>query len=142
MVAQLAFFGALAVVWIFLGGDWGWAATAGGVVVFLMGAVLAGGGLVALRRHLSPYPEPRSDATLVVGGVYRYVRHPIYGGIVLGALGLSLVDGNLAGLGLGLVLTALFYGKTGFEEQKLIERFPQYAGYRERVRCRLLPGIC
>jgi protein-S-isoprenylcysteine O-methyltransferase Ste14 len=74
--------------------------------------------------------------------VYRFVRHPIYGGIVLGAAGLSLADGNATAVALTAGLAALFYGKSGYEERRLIARFPEYLAYRARVRCRLLPGIC
>ena len=142
MVAQVVLLAAISAAWLRWGGDWGAAALVAGGVLVLGGAVLIIGGFVALRRHLSPYPEPLPHATLIVGGVYRMVRHPIYGGIVLGGFGLSLADGNPVGLTLTLALTVLLYGKSGFEERRLIEHFPEYAAYRERVRCRLLPGIC
>jgi len=142
VVAQVVLLAAVSAAWLLWGDDWGAAAQVAGVALVVGGAVLIVGGFVALRRHLSPYPEPLPHATLVVGGVYRFVRHPIYGGIVLGGFGLSLADGNPAGLALTLALGVLFYGKSGFEERRLIERFPEYAIYRERVRCRLLPWIC
>ena len=92
-----------------------------------------------LRRHLTPYPTPLHDAALVEHGPYRLVRHPIYGGIVLGAAGVS-ADGNWLGLALVAALGALFWGKSGFEEGRLLAHFPGYADYRDRVRRRLIPG--
>jgi protein-S-isoprenylcysteine O-methyltransferase Ste14 len=69
------------------------------------------------------------------------VRHPIYGGIVLGAGGISFADGSAAGLTLALGLLVLFLGKSEFEEERLLSRFPAYAGYRQRVPRRLIPWL-
>ncbi len=96
---------------------------------------------MTLGRHLSPYPTPRRDAALVEHGAYRFVRHPIYGGVVLGAAGVSLADGNWPGLALAAALGALFWGKSGFEECRLLAHFPAYAAYRDRVRRRLIPWV-
>jgi protein-S-isoprenylcysteine O-methyltransferase Ste14 len=142
VVAQFLLLGAIAASWLLWGEDWGVAALASGIVLVVGGAVLVVAGFWALRHHLSPYPEPVAHAALIVGGVYRFVRHPIYGGIVLGGLGLSLADGNPTGITLTMALMMLFYGKSGFEERRLIARFPEYVEYRAQVRCRLLPGIC
>ena len=62
-----------------------------GLVLMAAGALLLGRALLDLGRNLTPTPRPRSDAELVDGGVYRLVRHPMYGGLLLTALGLSLI---------------------------------------------------
>ena len=38
-------------------------------------------------------------------------------------------------------LGALFWGKSGFEEGRLLAHFPAYAAYRDRVRRRLIPWV-
>lgn len=43
---------------------------------------------VSLRNTIQIAPEPRPDKQLVETGVYRYLRHPIYTGIVLCTIGL------------------------------------------------------
>src|SRR5690606_25181410 len=58
-----------------------------GVLLVLAGRARAGAGLGALGSALTPYPRPRDGAGLVKRGVYRYVRHPVYSGIVLAAFG-------------------------------------------------------
>jgi protein-S-isoprenylcysteine O-methyltransferase Ste14 len=141
VAAQGVLLAALAAAWLLLGEGWGWGAFGGGVVLAAAGAGLAGGGLWALRRHLTPYPTPLHDAALVEHGPYRLARHPIYGGILLGAAGVSLADGNWPGLVLAAALGTLFWGKSGFEEGRLLAHFPGYAAYRDRVRRRLLPWI-
>ncbi|MFM8945017.1 MAG: methyltransferase family protein, partial [Actinomycetota bacterium] len=67
-------------------------------------------------------------------------RHPIYGGVLLLAKGWTLVRGPLAlfplvALGIVLVLKSIR------EETFLVERYPDYPAYRERVRSRFLPGL-
>lgn len=141
VVAQVVLLGALAAAWLLWGEGWGWVAVGAGAVLAASGAGLAGGGLWALRRHLTPYPTPLHDAALVEHGPYRLARHPIYGGIVLGGLGLSVADGNWPGLALAAALGGLFWGKSGFEEGRLLAHFPGYEAYRDRVRRRLIPWV-
>jgi protein-S-isoprenylcysteine O-methyltransferase Ste14 len=141
VAVQFALLGAIAAAWWAWSADWGPLAVAAGWAAAGAGAVLGGWGLVALGGNLTPYPSPRSDARLVERGPYRLVRHPIYGGIVMGAGGISLADGNAAGLTLALGLIVLFLGKSEFEEERLLSRFPAYGEYRERVPHRLVPWI-
>lgn len=59
-----------------------------GVLIGGAGLLLGLAGLGSLgRKNLSPFPHPKRGATLVEDGVYAMVRHPIYGGVSLGALG-------------------------------------------------------
>jgi protein-S-isoprenylcysteine O-methyltransferase Ste14 len=112
-----------------------------GLALILLGGWLGTGGVLALGPSLSPFPEPRADARLVAGGVYARVRHPIYGGLVLGSLGLALWRGSLSGLLLAALLLAFFDRKSRHEERRLEMRFPTYAEYRRQVGKRLLPWI-
>jgi protein-S-isoprenylcysteine O-methyltransferase Ste14 len=112
-----------------------------GLLLILVAAWLGTGGLLALGPALSIFPEPRAGGRLVAGGVYARVRHPIYGGLVLGSLGLALWRGSLTGLLLVLVLLVFFDRKSRHEERRLEARFPTYAVYRRQVGKRLLPWI-
>lgn len=110
-------------------------------LVAVIGAALmgVGGGLMFrgtrdLGDALTPLPHPRDSASLVVSGVYARVRHPIYGGVILGCLGWSLVWASVAGLVLALVVALFFTAKSMREEAWLVERFPDYRDYRARTR--------
>ena len=111
-----------------------------GASLLAAGAFLVARGAVDLGPNLTPLPTPRGDATLVQDGVYGVVRHPIYDGVVLGALGWSLLTANTTRLLLAGALLAFFDAKARYEEARLLARFPEYARYREAV-ARLLPGI-
>ena len=73
-----------------------------GVALLLAAASLVGRGFLDLGRNLTPVPRPRDDATLVETGVYRLVRHPLYGGIIVGSFGFGSAHGQPAGAAPGL----------------------------------------
>jgi 2-amino-4-hydroxy-6-hydroxymethyldihydropteridine diphosphokinase len=112
-----------------------------GVGLVVAGGVQAGLGLLHLGVSLTPYPEPLELGNLVHGGVYRYVRHPVYGGISLGMIGLALYQSSWAGLIAAIGASAFFWFKAGFEEHLLLARYPGYVDYRARTRARLLSWI-
>lgn len=108
-------------------------------------ALVAGAGLVvigarSLGTALTPLPRPRNAATLREGGIYRFVRHPIYGGLVVLVLGVSLLSSPWA-LVPSALLALVLVGKSVREERWLVERYPGYTAYRERVRRRFLPFV-
>lgn len=141
MVAQLALFAALAAALFTWGDGWGPVAMLAGTALAGIGLALAGAGMITLGPNLSPLPAPRADAVLVERGVYRVVRHPIYGGLVLAGSGVGIADGNWAVLGLAGLLAAVLGGKSAGEERRLEAHLPGYAGYRSRVRWRIIPWV-
>lgn len=127
-----------------LGPDWSGTARAVGVAlgVVLIGAggLLAVRGILDLRQSLTPFPKPVDGALLVDAGAYRLVRHPIYGGLILGAFGWGLVSASIPAL-VGAVALALFLRlKSGREEVWLADRFEAYDAYRARTR-RFVPWL-
>lgn len=141
VAAQVPLFGGLVAFWLLWGDGWGVAALAAGAALAGLGGALVAGGLLALGGQLTPFPAPLRDGALVERGAYHLVRHPIYGGIVLGALGVSLADGNWPGLVLAGTLGGLFWAKSWVEEGMLATQFVTYAAYRARVRRRLIPWV-
>ena len=111
-----------------------------GIAIAIGGAILLIGGLAGIRHSMTPFPRPLEGAPLQVGGAYRLVRHPIYGGLILAALGWSLVSSPLA-LVLTVALVLVLEVKSRLEESMLDERFPEYEAYRTRVRWRFVPGV-
>lgn len=111
-----------------------------GIAVGAAGLALFVGGIAALGGSLTPFPTPSERATLRVGGAYRLSRHPIYGGLLLVALGWSLALSPLALVPTAL-LVLLLELKSRHEETLLVERYPDYADYRRRVRWRFVPGV-
>jgi protein-S-isoprenylcysteine O-methyltransferase Ste14 len=127
-----------------LGPAWnGWpriATLAIGLALIAGGSSLALWGIVDLRAALTPLPYPRPDAELVITGAYRWVRHPIYGGLVLAAFGWGLATASPPALVLAAALLGFFELKARREEAWLVDRFPGYSAYRAHTR-RLIPWI-
>jgi protein-S-isoprenylcysteine O-methyltransferase Ste14 len=114
--------------------------TLAGVLVGISGLVLFVQGIASLGSSLTPFPRPSEGATLREHGVYRRVRHPIYGGVLLLAIGWSLALSPLA-LGATALLWVLLELKSRHEESMLLERYPEYTAYRERVPRRFVPRL-
>jgi protein-S-isoprenylcysteine O-methyltransferase Ste14 len=112
-----------------------------GLLLGLIGAGLILLGFFSLGPNLTPFPRPRDNNTLVETGVYGLVRHPIYGGIILGAVGWACLFGStLLTLIYALILFLFFDIKSRQEEKWLTDKHPQYRAYQHRVR-KLLPFI-
>jgi len=79
---------------------------------------------------------------LIQSGPYRFVRHPIYSGVLLMLCGTMLVWGRLAGVVAFVVIIAGLSVKARLEERLLIRHFPEaYAQYRRRVRAAVIPFV-
>jgi protein-S-isoprenylcysteine O-methyltransferase Ste14 len=111
-----------------------------GGAMAVIGLVIAGLGIVHLGESLSPMPRPRHEAALVERGVYGHVRHPIYSGVILLAVGWSIATMSPLALLLSALLALVLDLKSRREEAWLRERFADYSDYTTRTK-RFIPGI-
>ena len=111
-----------------------------GLVVLVDGLIVFVLGVLTLGSSLSPLPAPKASAELIEHGIYRFVRHPIYTGLMLAALGGSIYAVSPLALLLSGALAVVLDLKSRREEMWLRERFPGYAAYASRTR-RFIPGI-
>jgi protein-S-isoprenylcysteine O-methyltransferase Ste14 len=114
--------------------------TAAAIPAAAVGAAMITAGVVTLERSITPNPRPRSGGTLHERGLYGVVRHPIYGGVILSALAWSLWRGPAA-VGPTALTVVVVDLKSRREEAWLLERYPGYRSYRDRVRWRFLPRV-
>lgn len=144
VLAQLALFALLAfgprtLAWI---PAWPWPAVwrIAGASLMAAGALIALTASLSLGRALTPLPYPREGSHLVETGPYALVRHPIYSGVLLLALGWAFWTRGALTFGYALVLFALLDAKSRREERWLGARFSGYVRYRRRVR-KLIPFV-
>jgi 2-amino-4-hydroxy-6-hydroxymethyldihydropteridine diphosphokinase len=112
-----------------------------GVLPLAMGIWMALAAVPVLGSGLTPFPAPSPAGRLTTNGPYAWVRHPMYGGIFLGVIGLSILGGSWWAAGAAATLGALFYVKSGREERFLRIAYSDYPEYAKAVSKRLLPGI-
>src|SRR5579862_1720737 len=111
-----------------------------GTVVFACGIALAVWARLHLGRNWGMPMTQRAEPELVTSGPYRFVRHPIYTGLLIAIAGTALVD-NLLGLAVVAVLVAYFYYSGSVEERNLSATFPTaYPEYRSRTKM-LIPFL-
>ena len=94
---------------------------------------------VSLGRNLTDTVVTRRDATFVQHGPYRYVRNPMYSGLMIMGLAIGIALENASIPGTTLAVFVLLAIRTHTEEKYLIARFGDpYRDYMHRVR-RFLP---
>lgn len=96
--------------------------------------------LVMGWRRLRIMPHPASDAQLLQHGPYRWIRHPMYAGLLIAAAGCVSWDADLFRVVLWLGLALVLVAKTKIEEELLCEKFADYPLYRSKS-WRLFPGV-
>lgn len=119
---------------------WSTIGVAVGVVLGLIGGALILAGMFNLGHNLTVVPHPKDDSSLVQSGAYALVRHPIYSGIIIGAVGMALWRNGWLTLLYALLLFIFFDIKSRQEERWLTAKFPDYPAYQQRVR-KLIPFV-
>ena len=95
----------------------------------------------ALGRNWSGTITFKEDHELIQRGPYAWVRHPIYSGLLLMALGTALDSTRPTSFVFLAGLFALLVLKARAEERLMLRHFPDaYADYRQRVKA-LIPGV-
>jgi protein-S-isoprenylcysteine O-methyltransferase Ste14 len=78
---------------------------------------------------------------LIINGPYKFVRHPMYLGGIIGAFGLALMRGSLLAALYSFLLAVVLSHISDAEENDLIVRFGKdYLEYRKKV-SKLFPHV-
>lgn len=118
--------------------DWSFPSALGFISVFGFGfAVVA---LLQLGKAATATPVPRKVGDLVITGLYRRIRHPIYTAILFGFFIFALTRQNFVALLVWVLLSVLLYQKSKFEESLLRDKFSNYADY-ENSTGRFFPKV-
>lgn len=113
----------------------------------IIGVVLCGAGIASAiwaRRHLgrnwSSRPSIKEGHELVTSGPYRFVRHPIYTGMLLALLG-SVLAVNAIWVIIFLICIVVFIARIKTEEGYMMQLFPdQYPDYKKHTKA-LIPLV-
>lgn len=102
-------------------------------LLFFGGLALVGAAAAGLGRALTPTPVPTEAGRLTTTGLYRFVRHPIYTGVLAVVAGITLRSGSWLHLALAAATVVFFDRKAAWEERALRDRYPDYGDYAART---------
>tara|TARA_R110002050_G_scaffold143876_5_gene269254 strand:- start:812 stop:1267 length:456 start_codon:yes stop_codon:yes gene_type:complete len=105
-----------------------------GLVVAISGLVIGIIALLQINTKISPFPTPLLKSELITNGAFSISRHPIYMSILAITLGYAVFEASLFKFIIFLLLWLLFYFKSKYEEQLLVDKFPQYSNYQQKTR--------
>ncbi len=110
--------------------------------VLLFGSIIpALYGYLLLKKLGKPSGNFENTSKLVIAGIYRYIRHPLYASLVWFAWGAYLKDVNtLTSILVGVNTLALFI-TAKIEEGEMLAKFGgEYREYMRKTSC-FIPGI-
>ena len=112
-----------------------------GVALIVIGLTIELVAQITLRHSYSSTLVIREDHQLITHGVYRFIRHPIYLGVILVFIGFAVYASSLYGLLVMSALIPVFLNRIRMEERLLTEEFgDEYRTYKEATR-KLIPFV-
>ena len=112
-----------------------------GLILFFAGSILRLAAVFVLGRRFSGLVAIQPDHQLKTDGLYRYIRHPSYTGLLLSMIGYVFIFRSAIGLALCALLFLLLVSRMNDEETFLETHFgDEYRNYRLRTR-RLIPFV-
>jgi len=137
--------------WLVFGGlhDWGWlndrllpnvpSMWVTGLLLTAIGVAISIWARLSLGSNWSGMVTLKNNHELIRTGLYRWIRHPIYSGILLGMIGTAMIRGQLRGVIGIVVVLAAFYFKARREERFLREEFGAQFDEHAKVTGMFLP---
>jgi len=102
-----------------------------GLVFAFIGILIVTVALIQLSKNLTPFPTAKDGSQLIKTDLYKFVRHPIYTGIILMVFGYGIYKESIWKMLVAVVLLILFYFKLEYEEGLLMERYAEYKDYKK-----------
>jgi len=105
-----------------------------GYIIFVLGLSLAVWARIHLGKNWGMPMSQNQDPEIVVTGPYRYIRHPIYTGILLALIGSVLASG-LAWIVILIFAVPYFIYSSLNEEKLMMKQFPKaYPAYKLKTK--------
>lgn len=101
-------------------------------VIFILSCVIA---LLLFVGSFTSLPASQRGEKLCTGGIFKYVRHPLYAGFLSSLnIGLAVLLNSYILLAWALLLHPIWHFIVGFEEKMMVEVFgKEYEEYQKRT---------
>jgi len=112
-----------------------------GALLTMLGVAFACWARYVLGRNWNSVVQVKQDHELIQSGPYRWVRHPIYTGLLLAFVGTAMAIGEWRGLICVVIVAVSFWFKLKLEERWMRDNFGvAYENYMQRTKA-LIPGL-
>jgi len=125
----------------------GWSSMPGAAVYWGVPLMLLSMGWIAWVMAVNPFAEPsvriqkERGQRVISRGPYRFMRHPMYTGMLVLYPASAVVLGSVWVLAMGGLMGVLLLVRTGLEDRTLKAELPGYRDYAAATRYRLIPGL-
>lgn len=110
-------------------------------ISLITSAVIGLSALMANRPgNFNIHPVPKQQGQLVIHGIYRSIRRPMYTAVLLFSLAALLSAPNMTAVMAYVLLGLVLLMKALLEERWMSQHHPQYRGYMKRT-TRFVPGL-
>lgn len=92
-------------------------------------------------KQLSIWPAPVPNCQLSSHGLYSIIRHPIYTGLLISSVGFAISTASPARLAFTIAMFLFLVKKIDVEEQFLLNTYPEYEEYMQKVPFKFIPHI-
>lgn len=112
-----------------------------GVAMILLGLIIRIVAIGTLKKNFSSRLRIREGHTLITNGIYHWIRHPAYLGLILIVLGIPVLLSSVLGFLVMLLIVPLLLHRIKLEETMLIGQFgAEYEEYMRKTK-RLIPFL-
>jgi protein-S-isoprenylcysteine O-methyltransferase Ste14 len=132
-IGMIFFFAIVTVGWLWINQRVRWLAYVG-LVLYAPSAYLIVSSFIHLKRRGKPVKGWEETTVLIDSGVYRIMRHPMYFGTALWAVGMALVQQSLMAIVLGVMVIICTFTASRGEDKKMIQKFGnEYREYMKKT---------
>jgi protein-S-isoprenylcysteine O-methyltransferase Ste14 len=108
-----------------------------GLGMILLGNIIRWVAIATLKKNFSARLRIREGHTLVKNGIYHWIRHPAYLGLIIAYLGIPVMFSSMLGFLVMFLTIPLLIHRIKTEERMLIERFgaeyEEYMGHSKKL---------
>ena len=105
--------------------------------------MIPSGWTLAVNPYLETTVHIQSERgrVAITTGPYRFVRHPMYAGVILGSLAAPFIYGSALAFVPAAAIAVLLIIRTALEDRTLRNGLPGYAEYAQRTPYSLFPAL-